>query len=379
MPLFVASLGPGAGSLCRIAAGRARPGRPRFSPMPSIALVMIARDESRCIRRALLSVRQWVDEVCVLDTGSADDTVAIATACGARVAHRAWDDDFAAARNAALEMTDCDWRLVLDADEWIAAGGAALRELTEQPDAFVGLIRVDSLIEGGTSSSWLPRLLPRGVAYEGRVHEQPASALPRRRLALVLAHDGYLPGQMAGKAGRNRRLLECALAESPGDAYLAYQLGKDHEVRGDHAAAEPLYARAAAAVQPAAAWRHDLVLRRLFTLKKLRRFDEAAAVAESEAPHWGHSPDFHFAVGDLMLDWALSRPAQAAGLLHRAEASWQRALQVGENPHLPDRVPGRGSWLAAHNLAVLYGGLGDAARAGHWQQQARQMRVAAGR
>ena len=72
-----------------------------------IALVLIARNESRAIERCLASVRPWVDEMIVLDTGSVDDTPAIAARCGARVTHFTWIDDFAAARNAALALTGC--------------------------------------------------------------------------------------------------------------------------------------------------------------------------------------------------------------------------------------------------------------------------------
>ncbi len=43
--------------------------------MNPIALVMIVRNEARCLARCLASVRPWVDEMLVLDTGSTDDTV----------------------------------------------------------------------------------------------------------------------------------------------------------------------------------------------------------------------------------------------------------------------------------------------------------------
>jgi glycosyltransferase involved in cell wall biosynthesis len=348
--------------------------------MSSIALVMIARDEARCIARCLDSARDWVDEMWVLDTGSVDDTPAIAKQCGARVAHWRWSDDFAAARNAALASTQADWRLVLDADEWISAGAESLAALRTQPAQHVGLVQVASLIaaeQGGEleAPSWLPRLLPRGVKYLGRVHEQPICAMPRRRLPLVVAHDGYLPAQLARKAGRNRHLLQLALEQQPHDAYLLYQLGKDHEVNSAFADAEAFYARAFEGTSSQAGWRHDLVLRRLFSLKKLRRFDAGMALAESEAPHWGHSPDFFFTLGDLLLDWAAAQPERATALLPMIEANWRRALQIGENPQLQDTVRGRGSFLAAHNLAVLSSGLGDEAQARVWREQAARMRA----
>ena len=40
------------------------------------------------------------------------------------------------------------------------------------------------------------------------------------------------------------------------------------------------------------------------------------------------------------------------------ESSWLRAIEIGERPELQDTVRGRGSFLAAHNLAVLHDGLG---------------------
>ena len=68
------------------------------------------------IARALASVAGSADEIIVVDTGSRDSTVAIAQKAGARVFHFPWVDDFAAARNAALEQTAGEWILWLDAD-----------------------------------------------------------------------------------------------------------------------------------------------------------------------------------------------------------------------------------------------------------------------
>ena len=353
-----------------------RPGPRHAGPISArrrVALVLIARDEARAIERCLTSVRPWVDEMVVLDTGSVDDTPAIAARCGARVTHFSWIDDFSAARNAALDRTDADWCLVLDADEWIAAGGEALAAMRDAEPDFVGQLNVVSLVDGGSgrvdrAPSWLSRLLPRGVRYEGRVHEQPASTLPRRRLALTIGHDGYQPAQMAGKRGRNRHLLQLALAARPDDAYLVYQLGKDHEVNAEFEAAALHYAQAEGG--PAdAAWRHDWVVRRLFTLKRLGRFEEALVLAETSMPRWSESPDFFFTLGDLLLGWAAAEPARAGELLPMIESSWLRALEIGERPQLQDSVAGRGSFLAAHNLAVLHEGLGDRARAAHWRAE----------
>jgi len=349
--------------------------------MNRIALVMIVRDEARCLARCLASARPWVDEMVVLDTGSRDASPAIAAGAGARVAHARWPDDFAAARNQALALTDAPWRLILDADEWIASGGETLAALRGEPPGFVGLLRVVSRFDSGGQTeeapSWLPRLLPAGVLYEGRIHEQPGGTLPRRRLGLVLGHDGYLAAQQADKQGRNERLLRLALAEQPDDLYLSYQLGKDLELRQRYADALPFYQQAWAGVGRSAAWRHDLLLRLLYTLKKERRFETAVGLAADEMERWGESPDFFFTLGDLLLDWALAEPARAAELLPQIESSWQRAIEIGERPELPDSVRGRGSFLAAHNLAAFHESLGRSAEAALWRERAAAWRAGA--
>ena len=83
----------------------------------TVSLCVIARDEEATIGMAIKSVLALVDEVIVADTGSRDNTRIIAEGYGARVVDIPWEDDFSAARNAALDQASCDWILVLDADE----------------------------------------------------------------------------------------------------------------------------------------------------------------------------------------------------------------------------------------------------------------------
>jgi hypothetical protein len=50
--------------------------------------------------------------------------------------------------------------------------------------------------------------------------------------------------------------------------------------------------------------------------------------------------------------FAADSPDQAEHLLPMIEDAWQRCLEIGERPDLPGSVAGRGSDLAAHNLAL---------------------------
>jgi len=328
------------------------------------SLVVIARNEAPRIARLLDSVAPWVDRMLVLDTGSSDATVAVAQACGAVVRHFVWCDDFSAARNAALQQADADWHIVLDADEWLADGGPVLAALRQRSPDFVGSVQLaDHGAADGVVFERLSRVLPGALRYAGRVHEQPQHALPLRQLDITIGHDGYSAANRAAKRGRNRALLQIELQHAPRDAGLWLALGKDHSAYDEHAAAAAAYARSEALRPAGAAWRGDLAARHLYALKRAGRHAEGAACAEARLADCADSPDFFFALGDLMLDWAALDPAQAATALPLAEAAWLRCLDIGERPDQPGSVQGRGSHLALHNLVVIYDGLGDRAKA----------------
>lgn len=345
------------------------------------ALVMIVRNEARCIQRCLSSMRPWVDQLIVVDTGSSDDTAALARACGATVHHMPWPDDFAAARNAALDQSDADWNIVLDADEALHRGGDALVSLRGQAPTYVGALEVVSRFDDGSAhegraASWISRVLPRSVRYEGLIHEQPVHAWPVQRLPVTVVHDGYLAEHLKGKGERNQRLLQAALDARPDDPYLLYQAGKDHEVHDRFEQAHQAYRIAYGLATTEQPYRHDLVIRHLFTLKALGRTAEAIQTAEQEMPHWPQSADFYFVVGDVLLDHAIAHPDAAEQLLPMIESSWMQCLALGDTVGLEGAVQGRGSYLAAHNLAAFHLSLGHAEQAAHFQAQAERLRAA---
>jgi len=210
----------------------------------------------------------------------------------------------------------------------------------------------------GTGQAWLPRLLPRGVRYEGRIHEQPVSDLPRVRLPLTLGHDGYTTQNLARKGARNETLLMRELEQAAEDPYLWFQLAKEHQARG-RAPQAALCFREALRLAPAdVAWRHALVVRAMIALKAAGELAEALVLADAEVANWTDSPDFYFTVGDLYLEAAAQQPDSAADFLPIAESSWKRCLQIGERPDLDGAVAGRGGHMAAHNLSVVYETLG---------------------
>ena len=85
-----------------------------------ISLCMITRNEEQNLARCLGSVREMMDEIIVVDTGSVDRTIEIAELFGARTYDFAWTEDFSAARNFCLSKASGDWIFALDADEIIS-------------------------------------------------------------------------------------------------------------------------------------------------------------------------------------------------------------------------------------------------------------------
>ena len=84
-----------------------------------LTVTVITRNEAANIEGALQTVR-WADEIVVVDSYSADDTVAIARRYGAHIDVHEWAG-YSAQRNYAAEIAAHDWILALDADERVPA------------------------------------------------------------------------------------------------------------------------------------------------------------------------------------------------------------------------------------------------------------------
>jgi glycosyltransferase involved in cell wall biosynthesis len=299
----------------------------------------------------------------VLDTGSTDRTMELARKAGALVYEMPWTGSFAEARNRSLELADADWNLVIDADEWIVSGGKYLGSWCQGP-ARLGAVCVRSLNDAGHdrngaktpshSQNWLTRVLPRGVRFERRIHEQVVSDLHRSKIELYLDHDGYLEAQVATKGDRNRSLLLQDLEERPGDSYILYQLGQEAAKRAEFAQASELFRQSLALSPEKANWEHGLVIKYLYSLVQSGEIDTALVYAHQNLHRWQHSPDFFFMTGNIALRKAAADPGNARReWIPLALSAWERCLEIGDQPHLEDSHSGVGSHLAQAQLDSL--------------------------
>jgi tetratricopeptide (TPR) repeat protein len=311
-----------------------------------ISLCLIARDEAALLPGCLASVEGAVDELVVVDTGSRDDTAALARAAGARVIELPWADDFSAPRNAAARAATGDFVLVLDADERLAPGAASgIRAAVRQGGFDVGFLRVHNAarvdapagdVVSGAARLGGPGLLPRLVRrtpdleWRGVVHESVADWWVRRgRRGLQVDADIVHLGAVAslreerGKRERNLRLLERRVAEDPGDAnaagYLALELYQAGRLEEAAAAAERGWSCREA--QPP-----DRTMRRLAAARALCALDAGAPeialqsalyAADREGPH----PDCAFLCGCAEELLAVRAPDGSAERRARLEAA----------------------------------------------------------
>jgi len=211
---------------------------------PSIALCMIVRNEAHNLPNCLASVKDVVQEIWVVDTGSTDDTPDIAKSLGARVLHFDWCDDFSAARNAGLKRAQSDWILVLDADEVLVQDDAPkLLDAVSNENArdIGGFISPVSSASGdenipGREVSYNIRLFRNKPThrYEGAIHEQIITSIKRSspmlkivELPVCILHHGYFPIVVSNKQKplRNLTIIMKLLQESPNDYYLQYHAG----------------------------------------------------------------------------------------------------------------------------------------------------------
>jgi glycosyltransferase involved in cell wall biosynthesis len=333
------------------------------APKVKLSLAMIAKNEARCLARCLRSIRSTVNEIIVTDTGSMDDTVKIATEFGAKVPRFDWINDFAAARNFALEQTSGEWILVLDADEYASERLAAeIKEFIKGPKQIGRLKIVSDFRHGGQtlkSSTFVSRLFPSGAKFEGRIHEQIVSPLPRVNLCGDLWHDGYLETK---KSERNISLLQAELTREPQSAYLQFQLALEYTSLSRSSDAFACLQKARAVMKPADPFAPNVIVDYLYAAMELKQFDAGLeAIRDSES--WlADFSDFHHVCGLFYMKHVASDPAKHIADIPKIEQSYRRALALGETDKYKS-VHGSGSFLANYNLGVFYHAMGDDARA----------------
>ncbi|MBR8840323.1 MAG: glycosyltransferase [Stigonema ocellatum SAG 48.90 = DSM 106950] len=220
---------------------------------------MIVKNEEAALPQCLSSVKNVVDEMVVLDTGSSDRTPQIAQQLGAKVYYFPWSNDFSAARNEALKYVTGDWVLVLDADETLTPQILPQLQDTIHREEYllVNLVRQEI---GAVQSPY--SLVSRLFRNHPDIHfSRPYHALVDDSVCVILSkephwqvgylqdiailHLGYQKSAIAehNKYAKAQAAMEEFLATHPDDAYVCSKLGALYVETGKIAQGVELLAR----------------------------------------------------------------------------------------------------------------------------------------
>ncbi|MBL7646316.1 MAG: glycosyltransferase [Candidatus Hydrogenedentes bacterium] len=346
--------------------------------MPQISAVLIVKNEAPRLASCLEALRNLADEIIVADTGSSDDTLALARQFTPHCHEIPWENDFAAARNRAIAFAKGPWILSIDADEVVADPERA-RDLLEefihhQPAGATGTIQHRSPTGTGANQTIVTGTVERffekaAYRFSGIIHEQLVAINgPRGPVAstgVVVAHSGYEHREEDPdhKGLRNLPLLRQAATTHPGDAYYPYQLGRTLFTLKRYPEAIAAFEAALRDIdfaQTAPAYRNGAPVGRetlttlltslTYALANSGRLNDAENLLTDHIAlnhHGTHWADFYHACGYVAL---------MLGDIERAKAAYTESMRRGP---VREDVAGTGSYASAYHLGLLAEAEGD--------------------
>ncbi|WP_102264377.1 glycosyltransferase [Mesobacillus jeotgali] len=332
--------------------------------MKTLALIMIVKNEQKKIKRCIDSVKDFVSEIIIVDTGSTDNTRDIALEKGANVFEYEWNHNFSNARNFSISKSTCDWNLVLDADEYILSGHHLLNDFINKSDNEIGRINILSKYlvneQEQIESSYVSRVFPNnGIFFTGRVHEQLDTDLPRVNIPVEVSHDGYY---QTDKTERNLPLLLDELSVSPNDDYILYQIGKQYYLKQEYIKANSYFDLSYKKISNNVNYKNKMVIDYIYSLIKSGNFELGLQIIEEEKNNLLFSTDFHFICGVFYMELVFSNVNKYINFFPYIEREYLTCLNIDKNKK-QEMVMGTGSFLALYNLGTLYESTGNISKA----------------
>jgi tetratricopeptide (TPR) repeat protein len=309
--------------------------------MARISAALIVRNESAFIEDCLRSLAGHVDEIILVDTGSNDDTIEIASRFPIRLHHFAWCDDFSAARNFALERASGDWILAIDADERLEIPDREAYDRLLADDSKVGWeLRLHPRV-GWTAFSKLRlfRNEPR-IRFQGVVHEkiEPSAEAVAHADGLEIGTCDLRVVHVSSESDRDAKssryipLLRRQLASQPDNFYCWWHLGECLRLSGDEDAASAAWSAGLSQLRdigPGSRKLADSIL--YLTLIKLQ-MDRGESSEVLIAQAMADFPDH------LALQWLAARRAAERGDFEAAQPILEKLLAIDADTFFEPRL-----------------------------------------
>ncbi len=333
-----------------------------------VSACLIVKNEEKTLARCFDSIREHVDEIVVVDTGSRDRTKNIAAQYTSRILDYPWRHDFAAARQFSFDQASGDWLFWLDADD-VVHNASRIRDAAASAPRDLNCFYWKYLTGrdqygNSTCEFWRERCVrnDRSFRWTGKVHEVliPRSrAVTRRDESVIVEHHRQAAGR---NPRRNLEILQLEYARSGSRTppRLLYHLGCEYADLGLHEPALQHLRRYVKVSQ----WRDEqyLALMRIAEIERREgRYGQAVAAARQAL--------------DAIPDWPSACFSLAETYYYLKD--WSAVVDWCENGHArpyPDTVcvvnPSglRFSWIIHYTNALYH--VGRVSDAINWSRKA---------
>jgi hypothetical protein len=327
---------------------------------------MIVKNEEHNLTRCLSNIKDKVDEIIIVDTGSTDNTKEIANKYTDKIFDFKWCDDFAKAKNFSISMAENDWVLILDADEVVNYFNKQTVNKFISTNEKVGRIeRIDTFEDANGKRRLFQRINRlfnrKHFKYEGIIHEQVVAIAGEDYdtvdIEISADHVGYENEVLSrtNKINRNKELLLRAIAAKSNDPYLYYQLGKTFFIEKDYVKAEVNFGTAVRlGIHTKYEYVQDLIESYGYALVNSGKYKEAMELKKYEDTY-KDKPDFNFVMGIIYMNNAMFQEAVTKFL----------ACQNNKK----GKIEGVNSYLANYNIGVIYECLNKYKEAVHYYKK----------
>lgn len=320
---------------------------------------MIVKNEEKYLDKCLQSVQGKVDEIIIVDTGSADKTVEIAEKHGSIIKYFKWIDDFAAARNYSISEARSEYILVLDADEYLDESADLQKELDKGKD-YYSLTVKNYQTEGRVVLHRNVRVFKSGIGlkYSGNLHEHlntfdEVNKYMGIESDILIHHVGYLPDIVLekGKKKRNYDIMIKEIERNP-SGYSYFNMGVVYMQEEQYDKALDMFKKSYP-LSKGKTYVRTLLVRMGECLYSLKRYEEGIKLLLDAVNVFPSYTDLHYTLGSLYLN---------CGYLRDAQLVFERCLSFSEDLDNV-AIEGVNSYMSNYKLAVIYeanGRQGDA-------------------
>ncbi len=328
----------------------------------SLSLCMIVKNEETTLSRCLESVKDIVDEIILVDTGSIDNTVEIAKSYGAKIFFYKWDNSFANARNYSLSKASKDWILIMDADDELVKEdkdkvALLINNEENKLNAYFGetLSYSGDLKNYNIYSNLNIRFIRNGKGYKfiGDIHEQitPGSEDEKKQVFLGLVdirfyHYGYLNETIIkkNKRKRNMAIIEKMLKNDPNNTFMLYNMGVEYSAKGEYSEALKYLNKAYDNFIPTAGFGSKLILKMISCNESLGNLDECLKLIEVGQKYYPACTEYEFCKANIFY-----KKQKYISAIESAK----KCLAMGESPVLLREISGIATYKPYYLLGII--------------------------